>query len=99
MSAGTSVLLQLLLTPGVYLLRAWALVTLWGWYIVPFFRCSYLDYRVAVGIIMISAFTTHQVEPDQTSLTPSEKLARFIFFTIAIPLAFVGYGWIMLRLV
>ena len=36
-----------------YIIRAWAIVTLWGWFVVPYFHLEPPAYPVALGLSML----------------------------------------------
>jgi hypothetical protein len=81
-------LVAIWLVPCV-LLRAWALVILWRWYVVPTFAAPELRMAPAFGLALIVSFLTNVSVP-QKDKKPHEVLLH----PILNPLLCVLMGWI-----
>ena len=81
------------------LLNGWALMVLWGWFIVPTFAAPALNMGQALGLGVIVSFLTHQVQQDSgdSDADPWPALAKAAFVAIAKPLLALGFGWVYLQ--
>jgi hypothetical protein len=55
-------LVSILLCPFIMVLNGYALSVLWGWFIVPAFNLNPLSIPIAIGIMMIVSYVTHQTD-------------------------------------
>lgn len=84
-----------LIMPIGFVLKGWALSTLWGWFIVPVFQAPALSIPAAIGANLIAAFLTKQVMPEDQSKKPDERLVQSIGYVLLAPPVFVLVGWIV----
>lgn len=72
------------------LLRSWALVTLWGWFVVPF-GVPQVHYLQGVALFLIVGLCAEHQKFKNHEIEPIESLA----LTLLSPLVAVGTGWII----
>lgn len=77
------------------LLGAYALSTLWGWFIVSKFGLPSLGYAEAIGVNMVVAYMTHQIPLKGEQRATSELL----LIGIMKPLIALGVGWVVLQFI
>lgn len=85
---------------GAVIIRAWALVTLWGWFIVPVFvGAPVITMPVAIGIsLLVGMFTQHlQDKVADPKKSKTEAFADSLARAIIGPTVTVGFGWIALQ--
>ena len=78
-------------------LEAWAIKLLWAWFIVPQFHLDPLSTKSAIGLGLVAALLTHQVQPEiksdeSKSKTATKYLARVFF----VPITAVAIGRVVL---
>lgn len=77
------------------MLRGWATVKLWGWFVAPVFHVPELTLVPAMGISLLVSFLTTQLHTDtDEKKTDAEKFGRDLIYSIFIPLMGVGFGWL-----
>jgi len=79
-------------------LNAWALQTLWNWYLPQVLGLSELEFPGAVGIALVSTYLTHRW-PVTKAKTEDECWTEFfetVFGCVIKPLYCVGAGWVYL---
>ena len=79
------------------MLYAWALQTLWVWYIVPIFSSTPLSFGAALGVGLVVQFLTQSIPKMHSNRSMSDKALDFAGCIIR-PFAAVGAGWIYLQL-
>lgn len=90
---GLFVVIAILLVPFV-LLRAWGLVTLWGWFIVPGLGAPPISYPVAIGIgLMLGLLRMNDVKTAKSG--NDDDMAELALDIVIGPLFAVGVGWIV----
>jgi hydrogenase/urease accessory protein HupE len=79
------------------LYSGYALSILWGWFIEPTFGVDQLSMTSAIGLSMVVAFLTHQVNPSQfeTESEFVEILGRVVGLAIVRPTVALAMGWIV----
>lgn len=78
----------LLLLVPTWMLWAWALRMLWGWFLVPLFALTVPGYTQAIGIgLIVTMFQPFRT----TDLTDQEKL-KLLGYRVVGPLVAVGIG-------
>lgn len=84
-----------------YVLNGWALVKLWGWFVLPRFASApSLSISQAIGIAIVVSFLTSQSIPDEKNDdTPGEKIGKAVTVALLKPLIAVGIGWIVAQYV
>lgn len=85
---------------GAVLIRAWALVTLWGWFVVPVFAgAPVITMPVAIGIsLIVGMFTQHlQDKVADPKKSKSEAITDSIARAVLSPVITVVFGWIALQ--
>ena len=86
---------------GMTILNGWVFTKLWAWIIVPFFGLPLLPIPIAIGIVFISTFLTHQSDTSETLIDEEdeEKKKKKQLFqavtNITKPFAFLLFGWIL----
>lgn len=83
-----------------YILNGWALVKLWGWFIVPTFpSIPTLTPVQAIGISIIISYLTSEgaATEKHEDDTTGEAVVRAILMVVLKPLIVVGIGWIVSR--
>lgn len=97
----TRFLLRLVAWLPLVALNAWALQTIWNWYLPFIFQLSNLEFSEAIGLSLILSYLTHQFRVNTDKKTENEQWIEFLtLFSLAIlkPLACVGAAWIYLLL-
>lgn len=79
-----------------YILRAWAIVTLWGWFVFPTWHIAIPSNKAALGLaILIGALSSHESYDDRND----EGRSAIAFFTIVYakillyPIVSMLIGW------
>lgn len=81
-----------------YILNAWAISTLWGWFVVPL-GVSAIGYMHALGLLFLWRYLC----PDQIDdylkreSTSSEKLFKALGQLILQPIVTVGFAWLFIN--
>lgn len=91
------------LIPISYIVNGWALILLWGWFIVPTFELDPLAIPQAIGLALIAGFLTHQVIDVtglEVGLSPAnrempEAVIWFMGVALGKPAIVVVIGWIV----
>lgn len=77
-----------------WVLKAWAIITLWGWFIAPTWHIATPSRQAAVGLVIlftaISGVENGSGDPDQTA---NQKLLVAYFRMLCGPLLSVFAGW------
>lgn len=101
MSVSVSCLGYLLLLPLNMILRGYALCALWAWFIVPQFEVKPLTIPIALGISILAAMLTKNINLDDKKTeeqTDQKRLTGFVqsaFVAILLPLMSLGGGWVV----
>jgi predicted phage tail protein len=85
---------------GAVLIRAWTLVTMWEWFIVPvFIGAPVITMPVAIGIsLIVGMFTQHlQNKVTDPKKSRSEILGDSVAHAFVGPLVTLAFGWIALQ--
>lgn len=84
-----TILLAFFLVVPVYVLNAWVITKLWGWYVVPAFGLQPLRMIYAFGLsVLAGMFRTGYYGEDNRA--PTLKIAA----ALSIPVAALLLGWI-----
>ena len=89
-------LLTIFMVAGI-LIKAFVLVKLWGWFIVPYFGWSALSYPLAVGLATIIGFTTHQLPMRHDFVDDKVETKHNMIYTLTCllwPLLTLLVGWV-----
>jgi fucose permease len=79
--------------------NGWALVKLWGWFILPVFPSApRLSTLSAIGLGLVIGFLTHQVLPAPTDEKTSAAVARAIIGSVIHPMLVLVIGYIVHKL-
>ena len=80
------------------IVRGWVLCKLWSWFIVTTFGAAPLHIVPAIGLMAVAAFIvnlpipkTDRKEKDEWGLT----MLKAVVFSLLIPLASLGFGWVV----
>lgn len=76
----------LVIVPIAILLRGFAIVKAWGWFIAPYFHVPYLRVPIALAISSMVGLMTYQYNPNDTR----EYWAHLIEVVLG-PLVFLGF--------
>lgn len=94
-------LLAVLYMVIVIILNAWALMTLWAWYVVPIFALPVLPFGGAAAIALMVRFLTHRVQKTSKSedgeIDPKKAMTRPLAPALT-PIFAVAFGWLYLQL-
>lgn len=83
-----------------YVLDGWALLKLWGWFILPRFASApALTIAQAIGLAMVVSFLTRQSMPDKEGESAKNAIIRAISLAIVKSLLVVACGWIVAQYV
>jgi hypothetical protein len=85
---------------GAVLVRAWVLVTLWEWFIVPvFIGAPVITLPVAIGIsLIVGMFTQHlQTKTPDPQKSKAELVIESLSNAMIAPLVTLFFGWIALQ--
>jgi len=79
-------------------LNAWAVQTLWNWYIPQILDLSKIEFPEAVGIALVSTYLTHRWPTGNydTEKEYWEAFAESLLGAVLKPLFGVGAGWVYL---
>ena len=87
-------LLSIVLIVSSVLVSAWAIATLWIWFLVPL-GLPVIGYAHALGInLMMTVFTQDFNTKSEESDDKVKKFVTQIVKAILFPVIFVGIGWI-----
>lgn len=76
--------------------NGWALMTLWGWFIVPVFELPSLTIVKAIGVAMVISFLTkHHNLSEQKKGSTSEMISFLIGSSFVLPAITVLIGFIV----
>lgn len=78
--------------PFAVALRAWTLRVLWGWFAVVDFGMAPLTWHSAVGLSVLTAFLTHQFNPNEPTGDADSRLLRLLGHWFVGPLWVLGLG-------
>ena len=92
MNVGHRFIIGLLTAPPLALLRGWAVMTLWAWFVVPL-GAPALTIWHAVGVSLIVGLLTYQVQYEPADEANELFWTRFSTAILA-PLICVGWGWL-----
>lgn len=84
----------LLLLPLLIPYRAWAIMTLWTWFVVPL-GVPELTLKLAAGISLLSANLTYQLQFDDSRPSTTTVLITQLLH----PLLIVGLGYLIQRFI
>ena len=76
------------------ILNGLVLSVLWGWFMVPLLGLPPLTAVQAIGIILVVALLTHQVQPNQKN-GQEDPLISVLLIIFAKPAMFLLMGWIV----
>lgn len=71
----------------------YAFSILWGWFIVPIFHTPTLSLPAAIGVSLVVGYLTHQIIPEDKSLTATERLAKSCSELALKPAVTLGMGY------
>lgn len=89
------ILLVVGLTAGISIYNGWALSTLWGWFVVPFFHLPPISIPQAIGISLIITLLTHQYKDVQEKEREGWQKAVPLISVLSVPVVSVFIGWIV----
>lgn len=76
--------------------NGWALMTLWGWFIVPVFELPSLTIVQAIGVAMVISFLTkHTIPSMQQKRSTSEAISFLIGSSFLLPAVTVAVGFVV----
>lgn len=90
---GVKLLIWLLALAPAMLLRAWAFVTLWVWFVIPF-GLPAVGYAHALGLSLFVSWLVHQTPPQEPD---PNHLLRSVMYSLLTPPIAVGFGWLYLQ--
>ncbi len=73
------------------LLRAWAVVTLWAWFVVPAFDVRPIGYASTIGILILLGLLHSQAQYKDHEI----DLTTSLIGSATGPLMAVGIGWLV----
>lgn len=91
-------LVLLTLTPVAIMVQAWAIRTIWAWFIVPEFGAKPLSFIGAYGISTFAGLISYKGGFTSKGKTMEEILGAFVGSAFVYPLMTVGIAWLVLRL-
>lgn len=78
------------------MVNGWALMTLWGWFIVPIFGLPSLTIVQAIGVAMVISFLTKRHDlSEQKKRSTSETISFLIGASFLLPAITVAIGFII----
>lgn len=75
--------------------RAWALVILWRWFVVPTFHLPSLTWALAYGLVLVVEVLHSTALPEYADKSYTGQLGRTIGGGILTPWLCVFIGWII----
>lgn len=87
-------ILLLVLAIPLSMLRGWAMMMLWGWFIVPTFHLAPLTLVPAMGISLFVSLITLSSPESEDKRSPTERTGMIIGVNLFVPLILVGAGWL-----
>lgn len=91
------IILVLILFPVSAFIRAWAIATLWAWFIVPAFGVQELSYKTALGLGLVAAIIHPMESPTSNEeKTTTQRWGEAFGRGIVVPLILVLLGRIYL---
>lgn len=79
----------------VSLLRAWAVVTLWAWYVTPVFGIAAPGYLQAVGLLLLVATILLDIPKTSTDKKDTAAQTTQLVVPVLAPVFAVCLGWIV----
>lgn len=86
------------LVVAAILIRAWVLVTLWGWFIPPMFvGAPEMTITTAIGISLIVGMFTHHLQTKKTESgkTKGQAAVDVVAHGLFAPLVTLAIGWVV----
>lgn len=78
------------------IVNGWALMTLWGWFIVPVFELPPLTTVQAIGVAMVISFLTKRHDlSEQRKRSTSEMISLLIGSSFLLPVVTVVIGFVV----
>jgi hypothetical protein len=74
------------------ILSGWALVIMWGWFVVPIFGLPKLSVVSAMGVSLVVSYLTHQLDFKKGE---EEDWSTKISLCVLKPIMFLGVGLII----
>lgn len=88
---GSDLLVAILLSPGIFLFRAYVLSMLWLWYAVPMLGVPPLRMVFAFGILCIVAFLKGaDVTDDRTTSMPTLVMITIVTNSVSLLVGYIG---------
>lgn len=77
-----------------FALHGWAVMLLWGWFIVPLFHLPAITFAAGVGLALFTRYATYQY--NATNLNNSEEdNAQIAIMHVVLPAVVMLTGWII----
>lgn len=89
----------IVLVPLFILYYAWALVTLWDWFITPLFGLPELTYPYAMGLSVVASFLNGGSIPTVDSDKSKEQKIYDGVYLFIKPVFAVLVGWVILQFI
>ncbi|MBT5935647.1 hypothetical protein [Sulfurimonas sp.] len=77
--------------PLMVFLRAYVLLKLWGWFIVPVFHVQDINFWQSLGILIVIAFLRYKY----TSKEDADEGIMPNVYSVTVSLGFLGFSWII----
>ncbi len=79
-----------------HILRAWAVVLLWNWFVLPTFTTApHLNYPVALGLSMLVGYMVNANPSAQVTKEEEEKsFTNKVLTALLTPVVIVFSGWV-----
>lgn len=75
--------------------RAYAVILLWRWFVIPFFHLAPLTWNIAYGLILTLGVMHYVSGPEYKDNSFTATLSRVIASGIIGPWISVGIGWLI----
>lgn len=77
------------------ILKAWVVLTMWGWFIVPTFGLPALNVPIVYGILIAVAYIKGYPDTEYDEDYLSKVITNFFI----LPFIVLGFGWVALQFV
>lgn len=82
-----------LATIAAAFVNGWVLSILWGWFIQPYFEVPALTIPLAIGIVLVVGFLTHQGKQAKDTRDTAQQLSDAASEVILYPLVVLALGY------
>lgn len=95
MDSVAEVFLSTLIFAAIVISRGFAIVLLWGWFVVPVFHLPAITWRVAYGLALLIWVMPHAPDPEYKDGSWAARMGRSVGSGILEPWLCVVVGWVL----